>query len=113
MARTWQQNGTQKRMWTAAFWFTGIVLFMMELNAGMDYVESRLASQAPNFLGAVPAWGLTAWKLAESAFWNYGQLEVVFRVIPFLALPFALLGLAFSMKGSIGFTHQRRNERAN
>jgi hypothetical protein len=109
MARAWQWNGRQKRFWTAAFWFTGILLFMMELSAGLDYVESLFTELAPNFLGILPAWALAGWRVAEHAFWNFGQLEAAFRVLPLLTLPFALLGLAMSMKGSLGFRGQQDN----
>jgi hypothetical protein len=110
MARTWQGNGAQNKGWMAAFWFTGVTLFVMELNAVLNYVEARFADLAPNFLEGLPAWGLAAWKLVESTFWNYGQLEATFRVAPFVTLPFALLGLALAMKVSVGFRRQQERD---
>ncbi len=103
MARTGQQDRMRNRRWMTAFWFTGVVLFMMELNAGLNYVESRFADLSPKFLDAVPAWGLATFKLVEDAFWNFAELEATFRITPLVALPFALLGLAISMRGFMGF----------
>jgi hypothetical protein len=87
-------------------WFTGVTLFVVELSAGLDYVQARLAALAPNFLGCVPAWSLAAWRLAEGAFWNCSQLEVAFRLIPFVTLPFLLVGLALAMRNRAGFGRQ-------
>lgn len=107
MARAWHENRNKK--WMAAFWFTGVVLFMMELGT----VVARLGELASNFLGALPAWELAAWRLAESAIWNYGQLEATFRVAPLVVLPFALLGLAMAMRGWQGFGRRGKSESAN
>jgi hypothetical protein len=89
--------------WTAAFWFAGVTLFMVQLSAGLDYVQARFAALAPNFLGCLPALGLAAWKVAEATFWNCGQLEATFRMTSFATLPFVLVGLAMSMRQRIGF----------
>lgn len=94
----------------AAFWIAGVLLFMMELSAGLDYVEARLENLAPNFLDTVPAWGLAAWKLAEAMFWHSGQLEAGFRIVPLVTLPFALIGLAVAMKVFAGTKQQPDGE---
>ena len=109
MAQTRQHTETQSGGWTKAFLLAGVVLFVMELNAGLNYVESRLANLAPNFLDTVPAWGLAAFKLIESAFWSFGQLESIFQIAPLVALPFAMLGLALFTRGSMGFRPQQDN----
>ncbi len=109
MAQTRQYTETRSGWWTTAFLLAGVVLFVMELNAGLKYVESHLANLAPNFLDTVPAWGLAAFKLVESAFWSFGQLEAIVRTAPLVALPFALLGLALFMRGSMGFRRQQGN----
>lgn len=110
MTATWQGKGELKKGWMAAFWFTGVALFVMELSLALDYVEARFADLAPNFLGTLPAWGLATWKLAESTFWHYGLLEAAFRVAPFVTLPFALIGLAVAMRSSMGLQKQRDTE---
>ena len=107
MGRAGQRNRELNNWWMGAFWFTGVALFMMELSAGLDYVEARLGELAPNVPGALPAWGMAAWKLAESTFWHYGQLEATFRVVSLVALPFALLGLAVAMKSSMKLQGQK------
>jgi len=89
-----------------AFWFAGVGLFMVELNAGLDYVQARLAALVPDFLGCLPAFGLAAWRVAESAFWKCGQLEAAFRLMPFVTLPFVLVLLALSMKDKIRFSRR-------
>jgi len=106
MTATWQGGGGLKKGWTAAFWCTGVALFVMELSLALDYVQARFADLAPNFLGVLPALGLAAWKLIESTFWNYGLLEAAFRVAPFVTLPFALIGLAVAMRNSMGLQKQ-------
>lgn len=102
-----RKEETTRNWWIAAFWFAGIALFMVELGAGLDYVQAQLAALAPNFLGDLPVASLAAWKVAESAFWNCGQLEATFRTIPFATLPFLLLGVALSMKQKMAFSRQR------
>jgi len=98
---------TRRNWWSGSFWFAGIALFVVELGAGLDYVHAQLAAIAPNFLGDLPVASLAAWKIAESAFWNCGQLEATFRTIPFATVPFLLLGIAFSMKQKTSFSRER------
>ncbi len=85
--------------WVAAFWFTGVVLFVMEMSAGLDYLQARLSSLPHHTLGFLPAIGLAAWKVVEATFWHYGQLEASFRIMPLVTLPFLLLGMALLLKG--------------
>ncbi len=108
MAGKQKTTAKQSGWWMGAFWFTGVALFMMELSVGLDYVQSRLAALVPDFIGCLPALGLAAWKLVESTFWNSGQLEATFQVMPFVTLPFLLLGLAVSMKQSNKFASAKR-----
>jgi hypothetical protein len=93
-----KQNGR----WVTAFWLTGVALFVMELGAGVDYVQGHLAALAPNFLGCLPGLGLTAWRIAESTFWNCGHLEATFQMMPLVTMPFILVGVALSMKQRYG-----------
>ena len=110
MARTWRRDGMQNESWMAAFGVVGVVLFMMEISAMLNYVEARFEELTPDFIGGLPAWGVATWKLVESTFWNYGQLEATFRIVPFVALPFAMLGLSLAMKGTLGFRRQQDSE---
>jgi hypothetical protein len=106
-----RKEDARRNWWIGAFWFAGIALFVVELGAGLDYVHAQLAAMAPNFLGDLPVASLAAWKIAESAFWNCGQLEATFRTIPFATLPFLLLGVALSMKQKMAFSRERGTNR--
>jgi len=105
-----QVNRKQSGNWTGAFWFTGVAMFMVEWNAGLDYVQARLAALAPNFLGCLPGAGLAAWRMAEGAFWNCGQLEAVFRTMPLVTLPFVLVLLGLAMKEKTEIPRQGMNQ---
>jgi hypothetical protein len=98
---------TRRNRWIATFWFAGVALFVVELGAGLDYVHAQLAAMAPNFLGDLPVASLAVWKIAESAFWNCGQLEATFRTIPFATLPFLLLAVVLCMKQKVAFSRER------
>lgn len=88
-------------------WFTGVALFVVELNAGLDYVQARLANLAPNCLGFLPAIGVATWKIVGSAFWNYAQLVKTFQIVPLITLPFLLVSLALWLRCKMVF--QKRN----
>jgi hypothetical protein len=98
MASTRNKNGQRSGPWGDAFWFAGVAMFVVELGAGLDYVQAQLAAIVPSFLGNVPVLALAGWQIIENAFWNFGQLEATLRIMPFVTLPFVLLGLAVSMK---------------
>lgn len=98
MASKGNKNGQVSGPWCEAFWFAGIAMFVVELGAGLDYVRAQLAAIVPSFLENVPVLAFAGWQIVESEFWNFGQLEATFRIVPFVTLPFVLLGLAVSMK---------------
>ncbi len=104
-----QQLVTAKRnSWLiAAIWFSGIALFVMELNAGLEYLQARLSAQMQNSLGVLPALALAAWKIVETTLWHYGQLEASFRIMPLVTLPFLLLGLGLLMKRSTAWQNEQ------
>jgi hypothetical protein len=91
-----------------AFWFTGVGLFMVELKAGVDYVQEHLTGLTLNFLDVLPAFSLATWRIVERVFWHYGQLESAFRTMPFVTLPFMLLAMAAIMKRH-GYERQVRS----
>ena len=107
MASKRDENIAGSRRWSDAFWFAGIAMFVLELSAGLDYVQAQLAAIVPSFLGNLPVLAFAGWNLAESAFWNRGQLEASLRIMPFVTLPFVLLALAVSMKQRTAFAHER------
>jgi hypothetical protein len=106
---TWkrQESGIGNGKLFGIIAFTGVALFVMELDAGLDYVQARLANLLPGFMGVVPAVGIAAWKVVEVAFWNSAQLERTFRIVPFVTLPFLLVGLALCLRYKMVF--QARN----
>jgi hypothetical protein len=106
MAGTREETGVQNRMLIGAIWLSGVALFVVELTEGLNYLQARLASLAPNFLGFVPATAVATWKLAENAFWNYGQLVRTFQIVPFVTLPFLLVGLALVLRYKLVFQKQ-------
>lgn len=103
-----QENSKWSGWWIGAFWFAGVAMFVVEWNAGLEYVQARLADMAPAFLGYLPALALAALKLGDSAFWNLGHLEATFQVMPLVTIPFLLLGLGVSMKDKIVFAGRQR-----
>jgi hypothetical protein len=106
MASKRKESGEGSRRWGGAFWFAGVAMFVVELGAGLDYVQAQLAAIVPSFLGNVPVLAFAGWNIAESAFWNRGHLETTLRIMPFVTLPFVLLGLAVSMKQRTGFARE-------
>lgn len=92
----------------AAFWFTGVALFVMELGVALDYVQARVSALTQSAFGFFPAMGFAAWNAVESAFWNFGHLEAAFRVIPFIVIPFLLVGLGLSMKEKFVWQREQR-----
>lgn len=81
----------------AALWFSGVVLFVTELNTGLAYVQERVATVAHSSLGFFPALALASLKFLSTAFWHYRQFEASVRILPLATLPFLLLGLAVWM----------------
>lgn len=80
-------------IWTGLISFLGVALFLVELGTGMNYVQERLGSIAPNFLGVLPGLGVASLKVMSAAFWSYPQLEKLFQVVPMFALPLLMVGL--------------------
>ena len=107
MARERQAIETSKGKVLGMIWLTGVALFVVELGAGLDYVQAQLASLMPSFLGFLPALGIATWKVIETTFWNYAQLEKAFRIVPFVTLPFFMVGLALWLRYKMVFHGQQ------
>jgi len=110
MASRRNENNVASGWWSDTFWFAGVAMFVVELSAGLDYVRAQLASIVPTCLGNVPVLAFAGWNIAESAFWNRGQLEATLCIMPLVTLPFVLLVLAISMKQRTEFTCQQRQQ---
>jgi hypothetical protein len=110
MAWKWEEIGTRSGKVIGMIWFTGLALFVLELGAGLDYVQARLASLMPGFVGFLPALAIAAWKVMETAFWNYAELERTFRIVPFATLPFLLVGVALWLRNKMIIQRQQRTK---
>ena len=80
-----------------AFLIGGIGLLVVEMRAGMDYVQASLKQEMVDFLDCVPAMGLTMLSVAQKAFWSCGSVEGTLRVIPRVTLPFVLVGVGLAL----------------
>jgi hypothetical protein len=76
----------------------GIGLLVVEMSAGMDYVQASLKQEMVDFLDCVPAMGVTVLSVAQQAFWSCGSVEGTLRVMPLVTLPFVLLGVGLALR---------------
>jgi hypothetical protein len=95
-----RQAGSGWMTW--AFWAAGVVLLLIELNAGMGYVEAGLQQNMGNVLGLIPAAGMITLKIVEQSIWHWGTLEVVLLAVPVGALGLLLVALGLAMNKHIG-----------
>ena len=75
----------------------GIGLLVVEMRAGMDYVQASLKQEMVDFLDCVPAMGLTMLSVAQKAFWSCASVEGTLRVMPLVTLPFVLVGVGLAL----------------
>ena len=93
-------------MW--AFWAAGVALLLVELNAGMEYVEAGLRQNMANVLGWMPAAGVVTLKAVEQSIWHWGTLEPVLRAVPIAALGLLLVALGLRMNKHTGSARGQR-----
>jgi hypothetical protein len=75
----------------------GIGLLVVEMSAGMDYVQASLKQEMVDFLDWIPALGVMVLNFAQKAFWSYGNVEGLLRVMPLVTLPFVLVGVGLAL----------------
>lgn len=75
----------------------GIGLLVVEMSAGMDYVQASLKQERVDFLDGIPALGVMVLNFAQKAFWGYGNVEGLLRVLPLVTLPFVLVGVGLAL----------------
>jgi hypothetical protein len=75
----------------------GIGLLVVEMSAGMDYVQASLKQEMVDFLDLIPALGVMALNFAQKAFWSYGSVACALRVMPLVTLPFVLVGVGLAL----------------
>ena len=102
MARTTGQRKTRNLWLVRSFWITGVSLFLVEMSAGVDYVEASIAKQEVHGVDWLTALGLMILKIVDQTFWHLAKLEPIFRTLPLAALPFVLMavGLALSRRAT-------------
>src|SRR5260370_37584784 len=70
----------------------GIGLLVVEMSAGMDYVQASLKQEMVDFLKCVPAMGVTVLSVAQKVFSSCGSVEGTMRVRPLMTLPVVVVG---------------------
>ena len=97
MASTRASERSTRSWMVGALWVGGIGLLVVEMSAGMDYVQASLKQELVDFLDLIPAMGVMALNFAQKVFWNIGSVESALRLMPVVALPFALLGAGLAL----------------
>jgi hypothetical protein len=104
-ARSARRTGNAWIMWS--FWAAGVALLLVELNAGMEYLEAGLQQNMGNVLGWAPALGMITLKVAEQSIWHWGTLGPAFT-----AVAVAALGLLLVAIGMVVNKQSENNRRA-
>ena len=91
-----RRAGNSWMMW--AFWAAGLALLLVELHAGMAYVEAGLRENQGSVLGWLPAAGMLTLKVAEQSIWHWDAVETSLRAIPLGVLGFLLVGLGMLLR---------------
>jgi hypothetical protein len=95
VARSKKQTGNGWMMW--AFWASGVALLLVEMNAGMKYLETGLRQNMGDLLGWAPAMGMITLKVAEQSLWHWGTLAPVLGAVPVAVLGLLLVGFGLAM----------------
>ena len=75
-----------KGSWMAwTFWAAGVGLLLVELKAGMEYVEAGLQQHMAGMLGCLPAMGVITLNVAENSMWHWDALELALQSVPMVA----------------------------
>ena len=89
VARSGRWIGSSWTVW--AFWAAGVALLLVELNAGVGYVEAGLQENMGNVLGWAPAVGMITLKMAEQSIWHWRAVELALRGVPLAAMGILLV----------------------
>jgi hypothetical protein len=93
MASTRSSERSTREWIVGALWIVGIGLLVVEMSAGMDYVQASLKQEMVDFLDLVPALGVLVLNLGQKAFWSLGTVASVLQVTPMVTLPLVLVGV--------------------
>jgi len=88
---------TANRWMTWAFWAAGVALLLVEMNAGMKYLETGLRQNMGDLLGWAPAMGMITLKVAEQSLWHWGTLAPVLSAVPVAVLGLLLVGFGLAV----------------
>lgn len=80
-----------------ALWVGGIGLLVVEMRAGMDYLQASLRQQMVDFLDWIPALGVMALNFVQKVLWSFGRVESALGVMPMVTLPFVLLAVGLAL----------------
>jgi hypothetical protein len=94
-----RRTGNRWMMW--AFWAAGVGLLLVELNAGMEYLEAGLQQNMGSMFGWAPAMAMVMIKAAEQTLWHWGTLSLVLRAVSLGVLGLLLVGLAVASNKQI------------
>jgi hypothetical protein len=87
-------------MW--AFWAAGVSLLLVEVKAGMEYVEAGLEQNLAGLLGTLPAMGMITLNVAEHSAWHWSSLELALQAVPMVALGLLLVTAAVMLNPHSG-----------
>jgi hypothetical protein len=97
MASTSASERSMRSWMVGALWVGGIGLLVVEMRAGMDYLQASLRQQMVDFLDWIPAMGVMALDFAQKVFWSFGSVESALAVMPMVTLPLVLLGVGLAL----------------
>ncbi|HTZ31604.1 MAG TPA: hypothetical protein VMH31_04055 [Methylomirabilota bacterium] len=83
-------------MW--AFWAAGVSLLLVEVKAGMEYVETGLQQNLSGILGDLPAVGMITLNMAEHSLWHWGSLQMAMQAVPMVATGLLLVTVALMLR---------------
>jgi hypothetical protein len=95
-------------MWT--FWAAGVSLLLVEVKAGVEYVEAGLEQNLSGLLGTLPAMGMITLNVAEHSIWHWGSLQVVMQALPMAAMGFLLVLAGLAMNRDSGISRWQRSK---
>jgi len=87
-----RRTGGRWMMW--AFWAAGASLLLVELNAGMAYLEAGLRQYAASLMGWAPSLGMMTLRVAGQSVIHWETVAYALRALPMGVLGIALVGLA-------------------
>ena len=84
-------------MW--AFWAAGVSLLLVQLNAGMEYLEAGLRQNLSGLLGDLPAVGMMTLDMAEHTAWHWDNVQLAVQAVPMVATGLLLVTASVLLNG--------------